>query len=75
MYQIRCALRALNEAALLATIWNLRRATNIHGDIFVSNAIVSSGCARQLRVAGSRIILPHASWHCAGHALRSGLKL
>ena len=22
-YQIRCALRALNEAALLATIWNL----------------------------------------------------
>ena len=39
-YQIRCALRALNEAALLATIWNLRRATNIHGDIFVSNANV-----------------------------------
>ena len=37
-YQIRCALRALNEAALLATIWNLRRATNIHGDIFVSKA-------------------------------------
>ena len=37
-YQIRCALRALNEAALLATIWNLRRATKIHGDIFVSNA-------------------------------------
>ena len=32
-YQIRCALRALNEAALRATIWNLRRATNIHGDI------------------------------------------
>ena len=39
-YQIRCALRALNEAALLATIWNLRRATKIHGDIFVSNAHV-----------------------------------
>ena len=29
-YQIRCALRALNEVALLATIWNLsRRAINI----------------------------------------------
>ena len=27
-----------NEEALRATIWNLRRATNIHGDIFVSNA-------------------------------------
>ena len=33
-------LRALNEAALLATIWNLRRATIIHGDIFVSNAYI-----------------------------------
>ena len=41
-YQIRCALRALNEAALLATIWNLRRATKIHGDIFVSNALMHS---------------------------------
>ena len=41
-HQIRCALhvRALNEAALLATIWNLRRATKIHGDIFVSNAFI-----------------------------------
>ena len=27
-----------NEEALRATFWNLRRATNIHGDIFVSNA-------------------------------------
>ena len=38
---MRCALRALNEAALCATAWIalcLRRATHIHGDIFVSNA-------------------------------------
>ena len=49
-YQIRCALRALNEAALLATIWNLRRATNIHGDIFVSKASLNLPSKQQSRI-------------------------
>ena len=47
-----------NEEALRATIWNLRRATNIRGDIFVSNAHVQCYRAKTSQNANGHFVGP-----------------